>query len=270
MVVFGSLASFFECLNRREGLHLLCNNNCKSLYFISYLALTMLYPSPTIPYGSRTTRHNPHSSTSTIPTDFYEDSNSSDSEASESSGPYSEVYESTRKLSSSLYNHAQSTTRNPHLTVVDDLLDTTINMTCRSRIATHCPSPDSREINQRAARNNVVLGRDMSVHESSHETSMEGLTPFLTPRQQLEALRSREKVLVIERWKELWGEVRPPVRAWYEMRGTGFNGEARRCRDLVGSVKRQEVEASVRDNLMDLYRSAVMDHQMTRRSFVDL
>jgi hypothetical protein len=197
------------------------------------------------------------------PTSSYFDDSNCSTPTSESSGPYSEVYESTRKLTTSLLLHARQTPRKPHLAELDSLLDSHFSSLSRSKQSSHIPSPDSREITHRAAKNNVIYQREPL--PLSQNVSFDGMVPYMSPSDQLVLLRKREKVLELERWKKVWSDVRPPVRGWYAMKGTGFNGEARRCRRLVGSEERQEMEASVRDSLMDMYRAASEDHWMTNR-----
>lgn len=75
----------------------------------------------------------------------------------------------------------------------------------------------------------------------------------------------RRQILAIERWKQMWNNVRPPVQGWYEMKGKGFNAEARRCRQLGESATRQEIQIHARDALMDMYRAATLDFALCNR-----
>lgn len=86
---------------------------------------------------------------------------------------------------------------------------------------------------------------------------MEGLVPFLPYNVQLQMLKEREKMLMIEKWKQTWEEVRPPRTKWYEMADRQFHIEAKKNITMLNNPEYQELEHQARRLIMELYYSKI-------------
>ncbi|KAJ3215542.1 hypothetical protein HK099_006308 [Clydaea vesicula] len=198
-----------------------------------------------------------------------DDSTSVFSDTSNESSIKSDVYQSTVELSNCLLEKAE-------LEVYDyskilstesvvnsrNLFNQTIDMVVRSHLnyAKNFPEDVLEDMRERAVKNKVfnpVLGlKSYRQHqdffsETSRFASLDGMIPFLNPKEQLLVLKVKEKILLVERWKNLWEEVRPPKQNWYESKGMDFAYESKKCKNLASNREYQILAADSRKKEID-------------------
>ena len=90
--------------------------------------------------------------------------------------------------------------------------------------------------------------------------TVDGLIPGLSPRQQLEILRIKERLLLIDRWEDAWETARPPKNGWYSLSSKDFSYELQRHNSLLNSRKLQKLQYQTRESLIELYHSLLHDN----------
>ncbi|KAI8611247.1 hypothetical protein BC830DRAFT_670104 [Chytriomyces sp. MP71] len=189
-----------------------------------------------------------------------------------SSRPHSEAYEGVRDLNTKLWKRAKATpigpavSRDEHLR---QLYDESVDCLFRHHVAHHAPlkGAAAEEIETHLQGNNVefphprlrMTRTEMQYLLGKNGVSMEGLIPFLTPEDQMNILKAKEKQLLLRRWRETWNAVRPPKPGWHEIRGPGFANEARRARQLLVSPELQRASQQTRLAILELWRTEVTD-----------
>ncbi|TPX70643.1 hypothetical protein SpCBS45565_g01681 [Spizellomyces sp. 'palustris'] len=179
-----------------------------------------------------------------------------------------DVYNSVKDLSSSLWQMAKTEALqtafdeelHPDCRIPKAIFAQSLDLKCRSHLARHpAPAPSIM------ARSERMLGSQWVARESHRldprllDVPLDGLVPFMFVEDQLKLLKIQEKTLIVKRWKQLWDEVRPPQPYWYELRTPQFQIEAKKCLEMLSSPELQHLEAKVREYLIDLYRSEMMD-----------
>ncbi|KAJ3046245.1 hypothetical protein HDV00_000057 [Rhizophlyctis rosea] len=169
---------------------------------------------------------------------------------------------------------------------VHNLVAESIDALFRSQIFHHSPpsTPIREAIAARARRNLHRRPNDEQKDPTKRPSDLgpllernfdlEGINPYMPIPDQIRLLKAKEKRLLIERWRSLWEQVRPPTSNWYELRGPEFSIEAKKCRDLIVRPDKtpdttlllflqyaeyQHLESSVREALLDFYRQEAED-----------
>ena len=81
----------------------------------------------------------------------------------------------------------------------------------------------------------------------------------MPPSEQLKLLKMKERLLIIDRWQELWESVRPPITNWHSMSKAGFAKEMQRHGSFLRDKRMQILETQSREALMDLQRTFIQD-----------
>ncbi|KAI8914989.1 hypothetical protein DFJ77DRAFT_464247 [Powellomyces hirtus] len=184
--------------------------------------------------------------------------------SSEASDVYNDVHDLSRtlwekaKYDAHMRDTIQSHLPSDHITDAYQLYDESIDALYRWHLPDPPPSILVRASHNLGAHQPRTRDR-RALDPDVLQTPMDGMDPFLYLEDQKAVLKREEKKLLVARWAEVWENVRPPQPYWYEMRSADFHLEARRAIELDQSPERQHIEAHVRNQLVDLYRTVTMD-----------
>ncbi|KAJ3014079.1 UNVERIFIED_CONTAM: hypothetical protein HDU68_000441 [Siphonaria sp. JEL0065] len=205
---------------------------------------------------------------------------------------HSQTYEQVRDLNTDLYKMAKTTNASPSTQdrrlrylfderKKDPLGETSSNIVCiyRHHLSHHQPPPGfgKEEISWHLYENNVQFPHargyktrsEMQNALGAKEMDFKGLVPYMTPSDQMNILKAKEKKLLLDRWRETWDSVRPPRPGWHEMKGPGFAEEARRARELLVSPDLQRASQQTRLAILELWRTEVTDRVLFHAPFED-
>ncbi|KAI9339934.1 hypothetical protein BDR26DRAFT_861842 [Obelidium mucronatum] len=164
------------------------------------------------------------------------------------------------------------------------LFDESVDCMFRHHLSHHQPPPGlgPSEISYHMYDNNVQFPHPRSYKtraemqhglggtssgEGGKALNLQGLVPFLTPSDQMNILKAKEKKLLLNRWRETWESVRPPRPGWHEMKGPGFAEEAKRARELLVSPDMQRASQQTRLAILELWRTEVTDRVLFHAPF---
>lgn len=82
-----------------------------------------------------------------------------------------------------------------------------------------------------------------------------GLIQGLSPEKQLEILKIKERLILIDRWEEAWSQVRSPKNQWYTLSTKEFSFELARHNSLLRNKKLQLLQAQTRGYMIELYHN---------------
>ena len=82
-----------------------------------------------------------------------------------------------------------------------------------------------------------------------------GLYPGIDINKQLEILKIKERLLIIDRWEEIWNQVRPPKNAWYSLAKRDFSAELSRNNAFLQNKSLQNLQYQTRESLIELYHN---------------
>jgi hypothetical protein len=137
----------------------------------------------------------------------------------------------------------------------------TINAFFRKAQDDHIPPPHHiREaIANRAAKNICLTRPNIDIYQLLHDGfDTNGLIPGLSPQQQLEILKVKERLILIDRWEQVWNQVRSPRNGWYALSTVDFSFELKRQNSLLKSKKLQQLQAQTRESLIELYQNFLL------------
>ncbi|KAH6587847.1 hypothetical protein BASA50_011038 [Batrachochytrium salamandrivorans] len=105
--------------------------------------------------------------------------------------------------------------------------------------------------------------RDLQLVNMMHHTafSFKGLHAGMDIQSQLEILRTNEKLLLIQQWRDLWEEVRPPHDDWFSRRDATFAGEARRAHLMQYSERAQQTQYQTYLHIRNLHQQICQDSE---------
>jgi hypothetical protein len=134
----------------------------------------------------------------------------------------------------------------------------TINAFFRKAQDDHIPPPEHiREaIKNRSAKIISQTRPSIDLYQLLHNGfDISGMFPGLSPQQQLEILKAKERLILVDRWEEAWNQVRCPKNSWYSLSNADFTIELQRHNALLNSKNLQKLHAHTRESLIELYHS---------------
>jgi hypothetical protein len=134
----------------------------------------------------------------------------------------------------------------------------TINAFFRKAQDDHIPPPEHirKAIMNRSAKTIRQTRPSIDIYQLLHDGfDISGMIPDLSPQQQLEILKAKERLILVDRWEEAWNQVRCPKNGWYSLSNPDFSFELERHNALLRSKNLQKLHAHTRESLIELYHS---------------